>query len=116
MAGEAVISDPDQRSAVAQALGTIGKSLDDLTSAFAFSSAGAIMAYRVAGADAATFLPLIVEAMGGAGAVMTPVTIGGKQVSRVDGGTPYHVYPAGDVVWLVQADEPVLTEILTALP
>ncbi len=116
LAGEAVISESEDRDAVAEALGSIGKTLDDLTGAFAFSTAGAIVAYRVAGADATSFLPLVIEAMSDAEPVLTPATVGGKDVSRLDGDTTFHVYPAGEVLWLVTADEPILTEILTALP
>jgi hypothetical protein len=75
-----------------------------------------VAAIRVAGADAAAVLPVLMQATEGADVEMTPAQVAGKDVTLIASDTPYYAYPAGEVVWLIQAEEPGLTEILTALP
>jgi hypothetical protein len=116
VAGEEAIFDPEDRTSVGQALAGIGKSFDDLTAAFAFASSGAVAAYKVSGADGSALLPLIVGSMAGPDVELTPAEVGGKDVTLVGADSPFYAYPAGEVLWLVQAEEPGLSEILAALP
>ena len=117
-----------------------GKTIDDLSLAFASyptpTSYGSITAIRVKGTDIATMtqdlLPLLltqpVDEI-----VQTPATIGGKAVTIIsdapaDAESPaasvdpflevvdMYVYPQGEILWFVAADEPGLTELFEQLP
>lgn len=117
--GEQAISDGTKRPAVAEVLGTLGKTFDDLSQAAAFlpDGTGAVIAFRVAGADAPTFMEPFLDAQGSMPwAEMTSAQVAGKDVHVFAGQPPAYIYPAGDVIWVVYAEEPALSEILTALP
>ena len=103
-------------------------------------SFGDIIAVRIKGADVASvtndLLPLLFA--DAVDPVQTPVVIAGKNVSILTDGPlessppsvspdasidPYavaqdraYVYPKGDVLWFVTADEPALTEVFQKLP
>ena len=115
LAGEDAVLDPEDRPAVAEALGSLGKTYEDLTGAVAISPAGIILAYRVTGTDASAFLPLIMGVMV-PDAELGETQVGGKDVTLVGTDAPFYAYASGDVLWLVQAQEPALTEAIEALP
>ena len=99
LTGADAIVDPEDQAAVNEALASMGKSVDDLSFAFAFAPAGAVAAIRVAGADAAAVLPVLMQATEGADVEMTPAQVAGKDVTLIASDTPYYAYPAGEVVW-----------------
>ena len=96
---------------------------------------GDLFAIRVAGADVAPFqeelTDLILQLVD---PVRTPTTIAGKQVIAVTEGPspaaspgasedpfaiplpPSYVYPSGEVLFIVSADEPELTALFELLP
>ena len=97
-----------------------GKSDVDVEEAVGIAGDGSvIIALRVTGADATTPAPLFAALLTGLGPPPATETIAGRGVSTVQGtaGKPsVHVYASGDTIWAVQAVDPSLTEILTALP
>ena len=115
MPGADFISDPEDVAQVTAALGTVGKTLDDVTIALALLPNGAVTAIRVAGADTSAFAVALLEGVQGADLEMVPTQVASKDVIHVP-AIPAYAYPAGDVLWVVQLDEPALTEVLTALP
>ena len=72
-------------------------------------------AIRVAGADATAFAGPLVTQQYGADVEMVPTQVAGKDVTHIP-SVPAWVYTAGEVVWIVQFEEPALSEVLTALP
>ena len=96
-----------------------GKTLDDVTVANASSTEGSIVAVRLAGGDAMAFFGPLLAGMftGDPYAEWTSIQVAGKDVLTISfaPGTMY-LYPQGEVVWGVSAEEPALTEIFTALP
>ena len=77
-----------------------------------------ISAFRIAGADAAALLqPLLDTEAQSQAMTQTPGEVGGKSVviGKGDAGTQYF-YAKDDVIWVVMAEEPALTEVLAALP
>jgi hypothetical protein len=113
--------DEESRRQIEEALASVGKTLADVTLAVAFTPdfSGSVTAFRIAGADAAALLPTVLALQaGGDGVTQTPGRVGAKDVVVVEGvgaGTQYY-YTKDDVVWVVQAQEPALTEIFDALP
>ncbi len=137
--------DPDDPSAAASIadlealVGAHGKTIDDVSFANAFfateTANGDLFAVRVAGADVAAFqeelTDLILQLLD---PVRTPATIAGKEVTVVTDGPPVtespgsspdpfalpvppsYVYPSGEVLFIVSADEPELTQLLELLP
>jgi hypothetical protein len=108
----------EQRAQVEQLLGSQGKTLDDLSAGFAFGMDPQyfIYALRVKGADASALRDPFL-AMSGAAGAPTPAQVAGKDVmvATISDQTQ-HVYAKGDVLWLVGAQEPILTEIFQKLP
>jgi hypothetical protein len=96
-----------------------GKSDTDLKEAVGIAADGSVVfALQVAGADATPLAPLLAAIFAGTGPAPVAETIAGKSVLTVqatDEKPPIHVYASGDVIWGVQAIDPGLTEILTAL-
>lgn len=107
-----------------------GHTIDDISLAFAFvptddGFGASITAFRVKDGDAAALLegliPLITIDFPDE-VVQEAVTIGGRELRRVSSGPydPGGIYevlvPSGDTVWAVSAADPVLTEIVEALP
>ena len=133
-----------QLQALEDKLAGMGKSINDVSLAFgSFPTAdsfGDITAVRVKGADVASvvddLLPLLLTDV--VDPVQTPTVIAGKNVTIVTDGPlqslapagspdpsadPYavapdraYVYPKGEVLWFVTADEPALTEVFQKLP
>jgi cyclophilin family peptidyl-prolyl cis-trans isomerase len=108
------------------ALETQGKTLDDLTLASAQTETNRgfanVVAIRVKGADAASFLTRLGALITGyADLQATPGQVGGKQLSVLTDGPDNgqgrsYGYGNGEVLWLIQADDPLLEELLAALP
>ena len=97
-----------------------GKTLDDVSAAFAFTSdaAASIIAIRVAGGDAAPVAQALLTALsGGQDFEAAPGDVAGRDVTvlSTDDGSTY-LYVNGDVAWFVDAEEPALSEIIGALP
>ena len=112
-------ADPAVLEQIETALAGIGKSMADIEVAFGTSASGQLIGYRIAGTDAAQFLPLFVDAFmtGNPGGTTSVQQIAGKDVTvATAGGQPIaYLYPSGDILWTVVATEPGLTAILTAL-
>jgi hypothetical protein len=110
--------EPEQQAQVEALLGSQGKTLADVSSGFAFSMdpAYSIIALRVKGADANALRDPFL-AMSGLEGAATPIQVGGKDalVATIDGQTQ-HVYAKDDVIWIVYAEEPLLTEVFQKLP
>jgi hypothetical protein len=120
MAGATLEQGTEGSQQVEDALAAQGKTLADVTFAFGFTEdfSSSVSAIRVAGADASALIPTVVSMQsGGEGATPTPGEVAGKSVLTVEGalGTQYY-YAKDDVIWVVQAQEPMLTEIFAALP
>jgi len=106
-------------------LSTQGKTLEDVTGGQVqvpgTDPAASIAALRIRGADVAGFtdamLPLISTSI--ENATMGTANVAGRDVRTItdpsDGAVTY-VLPSGEVIWLVVAQEPVLSEIIGALP
>ncbi len=110
--------DEEQRPQLEQILATQGKTLADVSAGFAFSMDPpfSITAIRVKGADAGALRDPFLSMNDSVGAP-TPAQVAGKDmVVATVNGQAQHVYPKGDVVWLVAAQEPILTEIFQKLP
>jgi hypothetical protein len=137
--------DPDDPGAAASLaelealVGAQGRSIDDVSFANAYfatdTAYGDLFAIRVAGADVAGFqeelTDLILQLVD---PVRTPATIAGRQVTAVTEGPapgespaasedpfaiplpPSYVYPSGEVLFIVSADEPELTQLFELLP
>ncbi len=144
-AGDLAADDPDDPGAAAslaelEALVTAhGRSLDDVSFANAYfatdTAYGDLFAIRVAGADVAGFqdelTDLILQIVD---PVRTTSTIAGKEVTVVTEPPapgespaasedpfaiplpPSYVYPSGEVLFIVSADEPELSQLFELLP
>jgi hypothetical protein len=80
---------------------------------------GYVSALQVKGGAAADFAPALATHDVGKGWTADPATFSDGTVTVVQGSEGQvtdHIYPFGDVVWLVRAEEPVLGEFLAALP
>ena len=108
----------DQQAQVERLLAEQGKTLADVSLGFAFGidPQYAISALRVKGADAAALLDPFL-AMSGAVSAPEHVQVAGKEVLRATTETQtQHVYAKNDVIWVVVAEEPILTEAFQKLP
>jgi hypothetical protein len=112
------IDDDAERAQLEALLAAQGKTLDDVSIGFAFSMEPpfSITAIRVKGADASALRDPILT-MSDVEGTPTPAQVAGKDmlVATVS-GQPQHVYAKGDVLWLVFAQEPILTEVFQKLP
>jgi hypothetical protein len=101
-----------------------GKTLDDLSLAFAVAGDGGITAFRIKGVNMTELLPVILPLLleGQTPVSQDTAQIGGKDVTviQMTADTPdaqiQRIYTKDDVLWLVQTSEPTLTEVLGALP
>lgn len=134
--------DPDAEASIddlRSLVGEHGKGLEDVSFANAYfateTAYGDLFAIRVAGADVAGFQDQLVDlVLQLDDPVRTPATIAGREVTAVtDGGLatgspdpsadpfdlplpPSYVYAAGDVLFIVSADEPQLSQLFELLP
>lgn len=96
-----------------------GKSLADLSIALAFTPdmSVSVTAFQVEGGDAAALAPSILGVAGDE-ISQTPGQVAGKDVTVVTDstGSTAYFYAQGDVLWFVTAEEPLLSEVLAALP
>ena len=120
MPGSGLSSDVESQQEIEALLATQGKTLDDVSLAYASPAdySVVISAFRIAGADAAALLqPLLDTEAQSQAMTQTPGEVGGKSVviGKGDAGTQYF-YAKDDVIWIVMAEEPALTEVLAALP
>jgi hypothetical protein len=111
--------------ALQAALGAAGKTLADVRIGIGYAqdaTAGtltSISAFQVKGTDISTLksalLPILFEEQ--RISAETALQVGGKAVTVADvGGTQTYLYPRGDILWVVTAVEPALTEIFASLP
>lgn len=80
---------------------------------------GYVSALQVKGGEAADFAPALATDDVGKGWTAAPATFSDGAITVVQdaqGQISDHLYPMGDVVWLVRAEEPILSEMLAALP
>jgi hypothetical protein len=122
-----------------EALATLGRTTDDLSIADGSyateDGSGTIQAVRVKGADVGPIAEELVSLLliDLTGAVRTPATVGGKAVTIISdepldaspdpSADPFdtssdraYLYPKGEIVWFVVADEPGLTSVFEQLP
>jgi hypothetical protein len=75
-----------------------------------------IIALRVAGGDASVLPPAFLS-MATEDTQQSPGEIGGKAVTLVTGESGSGaLYASGEVLWIIMATDPILTEIISALP
>jgi hypothetical protein len=119
----AMNDDPETLAPLIDMLDGMGKTIDDVSIGFGFSSNGSITAIRIAGVDAASaldgILPLILTDL--TDPTQETVDVAGRQVIKItdgsDEGSPaQYVHASGEVIWMVAAEEPYLSEVLGALP
>jgi hypothetical protein len=130
MRGTDALVGTDVPQAVLDALAAQGKTLDDVSIASAYSFDAETMdllvitALRVRGADISAMADAFVSVFNGdeAPAEVAQARISGKDVTVVrptadstDDQLQY-VYPSGDVLWVVAAAEPALSEVFSKLP
>jgi hypothetical protein len=123
-AGSAMFASGSLPQALTDLLTSQGKTVDDVSIGFATAGAGGITAFRIKGANMPQLLPLMLPLIleGQTPASQTTAQIGGKDVTVIQmaADTPdaqiQRIYARDDVLWLVQASEPTLTEVLSALP
>jgi hypothetical protein len=107
-------------------LNSVGKSLNDVSAAYAFdvtgASGGGIFAFRVAGVDHVTLIAGLQKSLQASDNTITwtSATVGGKSVETSKGssetGTMY-LYGAADVIFMVVAkDAAAAAEALSKLP
>jgi len=106
------------------AIAAIGKTMDDVSAAtgYALGESGtysAITAFRVRGTDMsslqATLLPILLKGQGAE--AETTLQVAGKNVTAANvAGNMTYFYPHGDILWVVAATDPALTEIFQKLP
>jgi hypothetical protein len=113
--------------ALDRALRATGTKVRDVTALVAATSgepASVVTAFEIDGADASAFVDFAIEAVL-AGLPTRRHTIetsdvAGKSVTIVRPAAPnvpdLHVFASADVVWVVIAEEPGLSELLAALP
>lgn len=144
-ARDLMADDPDDPGAAASIadledlVAAHGRTIDDVSFANAYftteTAYGDLFAIRVAGADVASFqdelTDLVLQLLE---PVRSSATIGGKEVTVVTDGPPAtgspdpsadpfavplppsYVYPSGEVLFIVSADEPELSQLLGLLP
>jgi len=130
MQGAQAFADTELPQAVLDALASQGKTLDDVSIATGYVfdpqtlQMVMITAIQVQGADMTAMADAIVSALNGEEppAERTPAQVSGKDVTIVrptvestDDQLQY-VYPKGDVMWVVSAVEPALSEVFSKLP
>lgn len=109
--------DPEQAAAAAEQLagvvGQVGRTLDDVSVGQASFNIGEgaealvsrIDAFRVRGAEAATFLDAYLGLQGGADLERTPLRIADRDVIHLaygtDGDRTMYVHTLGDVIWMI---------------
>jgi hypothetical protein len=95
-----------------------GRTLDDVSVAFGGAGDDAIIAVRVMGGDPSASATLLIEGVSGMEGIEPEAgQVAGKDVLIASAGEQtWYVYPQGETVWVIAAQEPALTEILTALP
>jgi hypothetical protein len=130
MQGTSAFTDEDVPQAVLDALASQGKTLDDLSVATAYSFDAETMgilvitAFRVRGADMTAMADAFVAVLNGEEppAEQTPAQVGGKAVTVLRPTTDsaddelQYIYPKGEVLWVVGATEPALSEVFSKLP
>lgn len=118
--------DAAAHAAIERFLDGLGRDVDDLSMGWALARTRgrptAIMAVRVEGTRGAALVDAVIPFL--LGDVLEPaterVTIAGEEVIRVrdaamPGAYPRYIHPAGDVVWLVEADKAYLRDIVRDL-
>jgi hypothetical protein len=114
--------DQAQRQQLEALLAAQGRTIDDVSVGFGFSFEPppyGISAVRVKGGDIAPFVPQLLPLLttGMDNPQQTEGQVAGKTVTVLtSGATTAYAYPRNDVLWVVTAEEPVLTEIFQKLP
>jgi hypothetical protein len=115
---ETFSSDTEGGEELLAQLAADGKTLDDLSVATGYSAdfQSIIYAIKVEGVDAARYAPLLIATLED-DTEQAPGQVSGKDVTVLTSpsGSQY-LYPHNDVIWVVSAPEPGLSEIFTALP
>ncbi len=129
MSGSDLTTDGAVPPALLQALTALGKTISDLSIAYGYytdanGTGGLISAFQVNGVQMSDLMDVLVPLVldGQTPASQTQKQIGGKDVTVIKAAadTPdselQYLYPKDDVLWVVQAPEPGLTEVFTNLP
>jgi hypothetical protein len=112
--------DPETSARIEELLAANGLAVSDIAIGFGTSPDldGSITAIRFPGANAMDFLDIMISSTTATqGGEPSPAQVAGKDVTKItsESQTSY-VYPQGDVIWLVVAEEPLLSQIFEALP
>ena len=130
MSGNDLTTNGAAPPALLQALTALGKTMDDLSVAYGYyidpttGNGGLISAFQVDGVQMSDLMDVLVPLVlnGETPASQTQTQIGGKDVTvvKLAADTPdnelQYLYPRNDVLWLVKATDPGLTEVFTNLP
>ena len=131
MSGQDVESGGNAPEALTKALEAQGKTLRDVSIAYGYypdsassTGSGIITAFQVKGVDMASLTPVLIPLItnGVTPASQTQAQIGGKDVTVIKTTADttvdeqQYLYPRNDILWVVQAIDPGLTEIFTGLP
>jgi hypothetical protein len=113
--------DQAQRQQIEALLASQGKTLDDVSVGFGFSfdPPYGISAIRVRGGEIAPFVADLLPLLTSSTEVpqQTEGQVAGKNVTILTSGeSTAYAYPKNDVLWVVNAQEPLLTEIFQKLP
>jgi hypothetical protein len=115
---ETFSSDTEGGEELLAQLAADGKTLDDLSVATGYSAdfKSIIYAIKVDGVDAAKYAPLLIATLED-DTQQAAGQVAGKDVTVLTSpsGSQY-LYPHNDVIWVVSAAEPGLSEIFNALP
>ncbi len=131
MSGSDLASGGSVPDELTQALAAQGKTINDVSIAFGYytdssspTGSGAVTAFQVKGVDmnslSSVLIPLVLN--GETPASQTQTQISGKDVTVVKAtaettdAEAQYLYPKNDILWLVQAVDPGLTEIFSKLP
>lgn len=112
--------DPEEAANIAKVLENVDGPLEAFSAVNGTAAGIAVGAWRVEGTDGRQLGEAFIKFVLGVGAAkVEDVTIGDKEMKQVTPAstTPLHVYVNGEVMFVVQADDPALVEeIFAALP
>ena len=129
MSGTDLTTNGEAPPALLQALTALGKTISDLSIGYGYytdanGGGGLVSAFQVTGVHMSDLMDVLVPLIldGQTPASQTQAQIGGKDVTviKLAADTPdnelRYLYPKDDILWVVQATEPGLTEVFTNLP
>jgi len=122
MKGSDFVSQSTSNPELTTWLSSLGKSLNDVSAAYAFdvstTSTSGVFAFRVNGVDHTTLLSTLQTAMKSQMPTWTTTTVGGKTVQTgSDSSSTQYIYGTADLIFIVFTDDPkIAAEALQDLP